>query len=938
MVLRDVENPRAIIDRKALVAEIGALREAATTPEARKTVLQLLKDALRKGEAKIKADFLAHPEGDRMVRARAYLLDQVIRLVHDFCAEMLHPVANPTAGERLSIVAVGGYGRGELAPFSDIDLLFLRPYKKTPRSEQVVESMLYLLWDLGLKVGHSTRSIAECIRLARSDGTIRTAVLEARWIWGDQSLCTELKTKFFDDLADGTAREFVEIKLAERSARHNRMGDSRYVLEPNIKDGKGGLRDLHTLLWIARYVYRTEHLDQLVERKVLTRREVKTFERAQTFMWTVRALLHYLAGRAEERLTFEVQPVIAHYLGYTDHAGSTEVERFMKRYFLVAKEVGDLTRIFCATLEAEQTKSRFRIPRLRLKRGEFGGFTMDSARLTFVDKDKFLEDPCNLLRLFHVAQRNEVDIHPRALQVVNRNLKLVNKALREDEEANRLFLEMLTGNDPELTLRRLNEAGVFGRFIPEFGRIVAQMQYNMYHVYTVDEHTIYAIGILSRIERGELEDELPLASELVDKVVSRRVLYVAVLLHDIAKGRGGDHSILGEKVARKLCPRLGLSAEETETVAWLVLQHLSMSETAFKRDLGDPKTIEDFVHLVQSPERLRLLLVLTVADIRAVGPNIWNGWKASLLRELYHVTNEAMVGGLEVAAASQRVKTKLEKLRERLSDWPVEEFEAHVARGFDAYWLSYDVDALAAHARMVRAAEIEDLPLSVQTHVDRDKAVTAVTVYTYDQPGLFSRIAGALTVAGADVVDARIHTLNNGRALDTFFVQDTMTGTGVPAAFDRPDRLAKLSTYLEQSFRGRLRVKKVMSERTFQPKRNKVFKVEPRVLIDQKASATCTVIEVNGADRPGLLYAVTKALSERNIVICSAKISTYGERAVDVFYVQDLFGTKIMHESKLAATKRKLLSVLSEVQSPDRAAETPAVTKSNVAKSDQAAA
>ena len=912
MPLVDVDNPRALIDRKALIGEIAAFRSVADSPKGRTAVLGLLKAALAAGEAEVKARFMAEPQGDRAVVARAHLIDQIIRLVHDFCAEMLYPVANPTAAERLSIVAVGGYGRGELAPFSDIDLLFLRPYKQTPRGEQMVESMLYLLWDLGFKVGHATRSIAECIRLARNDVTISTALLEARWVWGDEALCRELKKRYRTDLAQSTAREFVEKKLDERAVRHGRMGASRYVLEPNIKDGKGGLRDLHTLSWIAKYVYGVERVEDLIAIKALTRREVTVFERAQAFLWTVRCLLHYLAGRAEERLTFEIQPEIAGRLGYTDHAGSSEVERFMKRYFLIAKEVGDLTRIFCATLEAEQTKSRFRIPRLRLRRDEFGGFALDAGRLTFADKTVFLEDPRNLLRLFHVAQRHEVDIHPRALQVVSRNLMRITKATREDSEANRLFLDMLTAPDPEPTLRRLNEAGVFGRFVPEFGRIVAQMQYNMYHVYTVDEHTIYAIGILARIERGALTDEVPLASELIGKIVSRRVLYVAVLLHDIAKGRGGDHSELGAKVAHKLCPRLGLNAEETETVAWLVRHHLVMSETAFKRDLGDPKTIEDFVHLVQSPERLRLLLVLTVADIRAVGPQVWNGWKAALLRELFHVAREAMVGGLEVDTAVERVGRKLAALRDQLSDWPKKDFDTHVARGFAAYWLSYGVDTLAAHARLVRAAEIEDLPLSIRTRIDTAKAVTEVTVYTFDQQGLFSRIAGALTVAGADVVDARIHTLGNGRALDTFWIQDRLTGTGTPAAFERPDRLAKLSTFLEQSFRGKLRVKKVMSERSFQPRRNRVFKLEPRVLIDQKASATCTVVEVNGNDRPGLLYALTRALSERNTVIRSAKISTYGERAVDVFYVQDLFGTKIMHEGKLAAIRRRLLAALTD--------------------------
>ncbi len=907
----NVTSPRAIIDRKALTLAITTFAAENSAPEARKFVAARLDEALSVGDEAVRRRFENGASGAATVRARAYLIDQIIRVIFDYCDRVLYPTSGPTKGERLAVVAVGGFGRGELAPFSDIDIMLLRHYKPTPRGEQIVEAMLYILWDLGLKVGHSSRSVDECIRLSRRDVTIRTAILEARWIWGDRELYDELNRRFTSEVIRGTAREFVELKLAEREERHQRMGDSRYLLEPNLKDGKGGLRDLHTLAWIGKYVYEVDSVDALASRGVLTRAEVRVFEKAQEFFWMVRCHLHYLVGRADERLTYDVQPEIAARMGYTDHAGSSGVERFMKRYFLIAKDVGDLTRIFCANLEAEQQKPKLRLPRLWGRTADIAPFELDNGRLSVPDDSVFTDDPVNMLRLFHVALFEDLDIHPKALQMARRGLKRINAAVRKDEQANKLFLEILCADKQTgPILRLMNEAGVFGRFVPEFGRIVAQMQYNMYHVYTVDEHTIHALSILNDIDAGHLTDELPLASEVVHQVVSRRVLTVGVMMHDIAKGRPGDHSEVGAKLAQRLCPRLGLSEEETETVAWLVLHHLRMSDTAFKRDIGDPKTIEDFVALVRSPERLRLLLVLTVVDIRAVGPSVWNGWKASLLRELYHVTEEALTSGLNVDTASRRVEGKIEALRAALPDWDADALDTHIARGTTPYWLTYDVDTLAAHARMVRQAEADDLPLMVTSRIDEFRAVTEVTIYTQDQPGLFSRIAGALTVAGADVVDAKIFTLSNGWALDTFWIQDNLGSDGAPAAFARPERLAKLSSIIEQSLTGRIRANRVLTERAFKPKRNKVFKVAPRVLIDNKASATCTVVEVNGANRPGLLFSLTRALNQSNTVIKSAKISTFGELAVDVFYVQDLFGTKILHSGKQDALRARLYAAL----------------------------
>lgn len=903
-----IPKQREIIDRRALDQALAQLAgRPDTAAGARGPVVACLKAALKSGYEEVRRRFEAGASGAQTVREQSFLMDQLVRALHDFATGHVFPLANPTSGEHLAIVAVGGYGRGELAPHSDIDLLFLLPYKLTPHAEQVVEYILYTLWDLGLKVGNATRSVEECLRQARADMTIRTAMLEARYLWGDQPVFNELRRRFEAEIVKDSAGEFIGAKLAERDARHQKLGDSRYHVEPNVKEGKGGLRDLQSLFWIAKYVYRSEDVGRLVELGVLSEEESARFARAQNFLSTVRCHLHYLAGRAEDRLTFDVQAEIGRRMGYTDHAGTRGVERFMKHYFLIAKDVGDLTRIFCAVLEAEQEqKPRFRWRGWSFARRSVEGFAVDSGRLTVASDSAFQDDPVNLIRLFHAAQLHQLDIHPKALRLITQNLRLVNASLRAGPEANRLFLGILTSRkDPEIALRRMNEAGVFGRFIPDFGRVVAQMQYDMYHVHTVDEHTLFAIGILSRIESGALKDEHPLCTAVFPTVVSRRALYLAVLLHDIAKGRGGDHSVLGEEVAQKLCPRLGLSAEETEQVAWLVRWHLLMSNTAFKRDVDDPQTIQDFVEKVQSPERLKLLLILTVADIRAVGPKTWNGWKAALLRELYYRALDLMSGGLVAEARDTRIAAAQAEVRSLLPELSEEEFAAFVARGYPFYWLSFDAQTHARHARLIREAERISAPLTVDKRVDPKRAVTEVTLYTADHPGLFSRIAGALAVSGANIVDARIMTMANGMALDTFWVQDSNGG-----AFDRPDKLARLAVLFENVLSGRLKPHVELARPAAVPSRTRVFEVTPRVLVDNKASASHTVVEVNGRDRPGLLFELTRALTGINLQISSAKISTYGEKVVDVFYVKNIFGLKVEHEGKLKEIREALLSVL----------------------------
>ena len=920
-----IKSQRAIIDRGKLVAQLDDLAEQGLPNQKRRAaLLALFKEAYQAGHAEVRRRFEANGLGTAAVHEQCFLIDQLVRLAHDFATQHEYPAGVATTGQVMSIAAVGGYGRGELSPHSDIDLLFLLPFKRTSHAEQIVEYMLYLLWDLGLKVGHATRSVDECLRQAKADMTIRTALLEARWVWGDQALFDELKRRYRAEVVAGTAEQFVEAKLAERNERHAKLGEARYVLEPNIKEGKGGLRDLHTLYWIAKYLYVVDEVTDLVTLGVLSADAANRFAKAQAFLWTVRCHLHYITGRMEDRLTFDMQPEIARRMGYTDHCGSLGVERFMKHYFLIAKDVGDLTRIFCALLEEKhKRRPRLRLPAiLRLKKVE--GFRLEYDRLDIEDAHDLEADPIKMIRLFSTALALDLDIHPHAVSLVAENLRRIDNTLRQDPEANRLFLEMLTSRkDPEVALRHMNEAGVLGRFIPDFGRVVAQMQYDMYHVYTVDEHTIQALGILHRLEQGALAAEMPVASEAIGTLQSRRALYLAVFLHDIAKGRGGNHSVLGAEVAQKLGPRLGLSEEETETTSWLVLHHLLMSSTAFKRDIDDPRTIANFTAVVQSPERLRLLLALTVVDIRAVGPTVWNNWKAGLLRELYQRALDMMSGGIGVERREARVEAAQRAVRAQLAaqGWAAADIDAHLARGYPSYWVSFDTATLLRHAELVRQAEADRAPLTVDWRPDAAQGVTEVTIYTGDHPGLFAQIAGAMALSGASIVDAKIITLATGMALDSFFIQDCNG-----EAFIGASRQARLASHIEQALSGRLAFDRELAKRRDQAHpRTRLFKVPPRVLIHDTASAYHTVIEINGRDRIGLLYDLTATMTRLNLQIASAHISTYGERVVDVFYVKDVFGHKVEHERKKKQIHAALMAALEE----PGVAEAPAGTVSS---------
>ncbi|NVJ93454.1 MAG: [protein-PII] uridylyltransferase [Methylocystaceae bacterium] len=909
-----IVKQRDIIDRKALWNELQEMAEwSGYSSKMQKDVLKLFKNVLKTGRAEIKTRFEnKKANGIVTVHNYAFLIDQIVRTLYDFTTQYVYAIHTPTKAEQFCVAAVGGYGRAEMAPESDIDLLFLLPYKQTPKVEQAIEYMLYLLWDLGLKVGHSTRSIDECLKLAKEDLTIQTALLDARFLWGNESLFQEFQKRFQDKIIASSGRQFVDAKLGERDDRHQRMGDTRYVVEPNLKEGKGGLRDLQTLYWIGKYIYGVERWRDLVPHGVITEEDAKSFKKAVNFLFTVRCALHFLTKRPQENLTFDVQHQLSELLGYNDRAGTRGVERFMKHYYLTAKTVGDLTRNLCAVLDEQQKKQQQRFSILtNIFKRNVDGFSVDSGRLTMENQLAFKENPLLMFKLFHVAQEHDLDIHPFALKQLRENLNLVNAKLRKDPEANQLFMDMLTSTkSPQRILRLMGEVGLLGKFIPDFARVTAQMQYDMYHTYTVDEHTIKAIGELNQIEMGKSKDELPLSTGAIGEVISRRALFVAVMLHDIAKGRGGDHSEIGAEVAMSLCPRLGLNVEETETVAWLVRHHLTMSHVAFKRDLEDQNLIKKFCAIIQSPERLRLLLILTVCDIRAVGPDVWNGWKGNLLRVLYARAMEVLTGGEAAAGGVQaRVEDKKNALRAALTNWSAEEIEEYVELGNAGYWLNFETEVQVRQAELVHRAKTADGPVHIDVEHDTFNNVSEIIVYTADHPGLFSIIAGAMALTSGSILDAKISTLSNGMALDTFSVQDQSA-----EAFDSEQKIKRLADRIDKALKGEMypasELERVNAN-TMKSRRD-VFQVPPRVLIDNRVSNAFTVIEVNGRDRLGFLYDVTRTLSELGLQINSAHIATFGERAVDVFYVKDVFGLKVSSDHKLETIRDKLLATITE--------------------------
>ncbi len=844
---------------------------------------------IQSGQAEIIALFLRNHDAFGAIAALTHQMDTLLSSL--FGALLKHRSDRGKATGGVAVIAAGGYGRRDLFLHSDIDLLFLYAGKERD-IKTLCEPILYLLWDLGLSVGHRVLPL-DAVRGQLEDQQFLSNLLDARLVAGDNTLADALHEMLRQERTPGNIHRFLSAKMLERNERHLRGGDSRYLLEPNIKDGKGGLRDLHTLYWMARFAYDVAGVRGLLGHGMLTDAEYRRFRKARHFLSVIRLHLHILAGRAEERLTFDAQRRIAEALGYRGKTPNASVERFMRHYFRIARDVGYLTGVFCSIFEEEQ-KYHPRIGFNRLWGGKqrAGVFSVWQNRLMLEDEKLLCSHPVTFLEIFATAARQRLDVHPKTLQLISRHLHLIDDRLRKDREANALFLSLLLDiTCGVIALKGLNESGVLGKFIPEFAHIIGQMQFDMYHIYTTDEHTLVAIGTLHAIEHGDLRRELPLTTDLLPRLDSRRVLYLALLCHDIAKGKGGRHEERGAEVARALAERFGFSGEEQEMVAWLVRHHALYSHTAFQRDLSDPATLASFMEKVRSLEKLRLLLALTVADIRAVGPTVWNGWKGALMRELYTRAVHYIETG-NYALPYPDIEALDQALHAPETGLTHTEILHYLDQGFPAYWSSRPAEEHATVARLLREAEENPGAFAVETSADEARATTLGLLVAPDRRGLLADVAGAISRSGANILGARVFTLKHGWAVQTWLLQDA-----AKRPLDARSGMPRLRRELNTMFTASGTPPPLPSYPSWHKKHNH-FAIAGQVFINNGDSETCTIIEVDCMDSPGLLHAICRALHEAQINIASAHINTYGERAVDVFYVKDSYGFKITRESR----------------------------------------
>ena len=892
------ENLYKIDDFKTETNDLGLFK---------KELFSKLKNQLNEKNDLIKKIFLETSDGSLNVGLNSILIDSLFRVLFK---KIYYKIFNNT-DYIFSIIAVGGYGRGELAPCSDLDLLFLLPnnlkINQSKHAEEVIQFILYILWDLGYTVGHSTRTIDDCIEKSKLDLTISTALLEKRFIVGNEDVFSLLNDKFTFFIKNTKTLKFVEAKLVESELRHKRFGGSRYVVEPNVKDGKGGLRDLHTLIWISKFAYKVDSVSKLINIGALSKKEAASFAESQRFLLSVRCHLHYRAFREDDRLAMDAQLDLAKTMNFKNTITQKDVERFMKRYFLATKTVGSLTRIFCAAIETEFNKP-LRLSFLSFKKKEdVYPFDIELGRLFVKNKEVLSENPVNIIKLFNISHNKNIDIHPKTLRYLNSLQRLINHEVRHDFDANKMFLDILTSDkDSTRTLRLMNESNILGKFIPEFQKIVGLMQFDMYHSYTVDEHTIFTISNLYSLKNGEFKNFAPLASKIILEISSKKCLFVAMLLHDIAKGRKGDHSENGALIASVVCPRLGLSKEETKTVEWLILYHLLMSKTAFRYELGDARVIKSFVDKVKSVERLKLLLVLTVADIKGVGPEIWNDWKGSLITELYSKSFDM----LQKDNVNELIKTPKKSFEIFLIENGLANSDAkkYCSYYYNNYWEIFKLSRIINHYEIFRNMYKDSKKFKVHLFDESKLKATELLVIAPDHHGLFSLISGLVSASGYDVVNAKIITRSDGYALDTFFIQNK---NRQPIIEEHSKK--KLLKIISQGLEGNFNVEKALNKRWEEiPARFRAIKAPTRVIIDNNMSDEYSILEIKCKNAPGVLYRITKVITSLGLQINTANVSTYGDRVVDIFYIKDAFGLKIDNNESMDKVKMSILKILEE--------------------------
>jgi [protein-PII] uridylyltransferase len=856
------------------------------------TPLQAFRAALQHGRERLKQAWLDGERADRIVETTAWLVDQLLVRAWQQHLPLLGD------GNPVSLVAVGGYGRGELHPASDIDIMLLsaRPLRGKP--EAFLETFLRFLWDMGLEVGHSVRSLKDCVREARKDITVATNLMETRLLHGDPGLLEKMQA------ATGPAklwpsRKFFEAKWQEQIRRHHRFHDTAYNLEPNVKEGPGGLRDIQMISWVTQREFGTRSLHDLVQHGFLTEAEYRSLIKGRNYLWHIRCGLHYLTGRREDRLLFDQQRLLAEQDGYKPKKGSLAVEQFMKDYYRTIKELSLLNEIllqhFQETILSKGKATVVAVNRRFRLRGDFVETT--SPRV-------FERTPYAMLELFLVIEQ-----HPRArgvradtIRQLRSNIGRIDSEFRDNIVCRSLFMEILRQKSGIThALQRMNAYGVLGAYLPVFGRVVGQMQHDLFHVYTVDEHTLFVLRNVRRFMIPQHGHEFPLASAISRQLVKPERLYVAALFHDIAKGRGGDHSELGEKEVQRFCVRHDLSDYDTHFISWLVRNHLLMSTVAQRQDIHDPDVVRAFAQQVGDQEHLDNLYLLTIADIRGTSPGVWNDWKGNLLAQLYLATTGLLRRGfgtpIDIDAHIRDVKDEVLAL---LKDTKVtkKHIQSFWSQMENDYFLRHDTENLAWHAQAIAEARIADLPL-VAIRYDADLGGTVALVFALDREGLFSLITGSLDEQGLSVVDARMHTARTGFVLDVFVLLD-QEGHPVREARMLRDIRQKLHNDLSQGkpvvTGGARRLSRQLQH----------FPVESRILFSPSANGQQTIIDVTTQDRPGLLHQITLALLDCQVRLTSAKVATYGERAEDVFFVTDRNGQPIEEDSLLQKLKSRI--------------------------------
>ncbi len=853
--------------------------------------------ALADGNASLRQRFADDESVEVLVRDRARMVDLVL------CrAWSLH-----AAAERdVALVAVGGYGRGELHPCSDIDVMILLPKSGVARHDGI-ERFLAFLWDIGLEVGHSVRTIDDCQRESAADVSVATTLIESRLLTGPDNLFQAMRRALGQDNV-WNPRQFFEAKVAEQTARHHRYHDTAYNLEPNVKASPGGLRDIQTIGWVAKRHFGADTLDELVGHSFLTASELRKLLAAQAFLWKVRFGLHVITGRREDRLLFDHQIRLAKMFGYEDATYTLAVEQFMQRYYRTVMDVSLLNEMLLQLFREAILSDGSSAPVPINAR-----FQIRNDYLEVTSDDVFARQPSAILELFQLMQQHQTlrGVRATTIRALGRHLWLIDEEFRQNPRNHRLFHEILrapAGVTHEL--RRMNLYGVLGRYIPAFGRIVGRMQYDQFHANTVDAHTLFVVRNLRRLALPRFEHEFPDLSRLMATLAKPELVYLAALFHDIAKGRGGDHSELGAVDAEAFCLEQGLSLYDARLVAWLVRNHLLLSLTAQKKDISDPQVIREFARTVGDQAHLDYLYLLTVADVRATNPRLWNSWKSALFADFYERTKRALRRGLEapldqeqlvaeVRAAARDECARLGLGAERVAEiW---------ARFNDGYFLRHTPAEIAWHTGLLAECEPGETTTLVAVRHTPERGGNAVLTYMPHRQQNFARTTALLDQMGLNILDARITPLEGGMSLDTYLV---LEDNGAPIA-DR-HRALEIEQQLWRVLQGPEATLPVVTRRA--PRQVRMFTTPTQITFTDDPVRNRTILELIAGDRPGLLSEVGKVLLEERIDVVTAKILTIGERAEDVFFVTDDQGHPLSE-----AARRRLQDRLFEAL--DRRAE-----------------